>query len=1176
MLKHSSCRNALRLCCLYAGASLLLHLECFLPGRSLFRWDAWVYTFPLLLEAREQILSGQMPFWAPSFCNGTPLLANINAAVFYPPKLLVYALPLSLGYALFLTLHTWLAMVGMHLLLRIGLSQRVAPAVCGALIYAACGYARGMCDTLNVHALPWIPLGLAALLWVRSPRQRRWAPLLFGLAVLMLVLGGDIQALVIFGLVALPAALMTPRRRHSLRVLILGGVIALALSAPQWLPTVFVTTESYRASGIAFSDATELSFHPMRCVEFWVPHRFGTHALWNGEHLMGQGATKLMPWTASVHIGRLALVLACLAVWRYHRRWDVRWALGVAVLSLVLAFGRFMPGFHVWHELPLVGSFRYPEKYLLWTSLGLSLLAAMGVDALCALWRKAHAQRAWKVAVVGLAGMVLVGALVTGAEALVVAQAALCAIAMVAVLLGVRSRRPTWLIALVALELCAAWQLERPSSAQLNMQDTPFVAEHIRRSGDMSGRFVRDPAARQMAPRQNPADVSRDAQLALWHRAHLTYNMPRRFGLRSADGFSPLELAAARGTRLAALQAAENPDAFIAFCKSSAARWVLTTQAHAETLSAALDARVSETWGDGPGATVLLHRPHAYECTFLTPASDPGAPNRLMQLRPFRLRPGYIRIDLPAPFQAGTLTVRETFSRGWRAATESGQTLAVSMLEPSGMMRLQIPAGTTQVRMRYVPMGWEIGLLIFGAGLLILFAYIALCLKTTGLIALLGSTRVATLCVCLLALVLGCLARSHWACTFDEGFHVTRGTVRAVQRDSRLSYFHPPLQNMIGGYFGKLAHGTRLSFPDTPDWKSANVFQYATTFAASNPSTFPSLVKATRWGTSLFFMLLVVVCACWGGRAAGALGAWVCGLGIGLNPNLLAHGNLTTTDMGVLALGVAGTHALWRASARGTHADQRARANGMDQSTVLLSLATLAFAASAMVKFTGLIWLGGHLLFVVPLLAWRQRSWQPLWQWVLAAVSFLVLLVGCYGLDPQAVRAPAFAWLNGSEWIGGRYLEGIVAQGTHAFSGHRGFFMGEQFMQGRWWYLPVAMIFKTPAAWVLAGGLGLIAWCRRRRAWHTWLPWLPVMLYIALTLFANQLAIGVRHFLPMTVLMIMGGGVVCARLASVRWRRLACTVLIGSSLVTASLSFPDYISYFPAWSGGTHNGYRHL
>jgi hypothetical protein len=53
MLKHSSYRNTLRVCLLYAGASLLLHLECFLPGRSLFRWDAWAYTFPLLLEARE-------------------------------------------------------------------------------------------------------------------------------------------------------------------------------------------------------------------------------------------------------------------------------------------------------------------------------------------------------------------------------------------------------------------------------------------------------------------------------------------------------------------------------------------------------------------------------------------------------------------------------------------------------------------------------------------------------------------------------------------------------------------------------------------------------------------------------------------------------------------------------------------------------------------------------------------------------------------------------------------------------------------------------------------------------------------------------------------------------------------------------------------------------------------
>ena len=83
--------------------------ELLWPGRSLYRWDTLLYTWPMIQEARAQLLAGHWPFWTSAFCGGTPLLENINAGVFYPLKILVYALPLRAGYQLFLFVHVWAA-----------------------------------------------------------------------------------------------------------------------------------------------------------------------------------------------------------------------------------------------------------------------------------------------------------------------------------------------------------------------------------------------------------------------------------------------------------------------------------------------------------------------------------------------------------------------------------------------------------------------------------------------------------------------------------------------------------------------------------------------------------------------------------------------------------------------------------------------------------------------------------------------------------------------------------------------------------------------------------------------------------------------------------------------------------------------------------------------------------
>ena len=48
----------------YLAMAFVFAGELLVPGRSLFRWDTLIYTWPMVQEARAQILAGHWPFWA--------------------------------------------------------------------------------------------------------------------------------------------------------------------------------------------------------------------------------------------------------------------------------------------------------------------------------------------------------------------------------------------------------------------------------------------------------------------------------------------------------------------------------------------------------------------------------------------------------------------------------------------------------------------------------------------------------------------------------------------------------------------------------------------------------------------------------------------------------------------------------------------------------------------------------------------------------------------------------------------------------------------------------------------------------------------------------------------------------------------------------------------------------
>ena len=599
-----------------------------------------------------------------------------------------------------------------------------------------------------------------------------------------------------------------------------------------------------------------------------------------------------------------------------------------------------------------------------------------------------------------------------------------------------------------------------------------------------------------------------------------------------------------------------------AFCRGTGIEWILTTPARQDALRAAgLLTTEVRAWGEMPDRAVLLRVTNASEAE-CTPLAGQAA--RVVNV--WRSAPGRIRVDLQ-PAGRADLTIKETFAPGWRATDENGDGLEVQPTA-QGTIRVVLPADTNQVRLQYKPPSWGLACALGVVGALLLGFMIAAAIGISALRSWLVSPVAAALVSASVFICLGVAARSHWSCTFDEGYHITRGITRIQTGDSRVNYSHPPLQNIVCAYFAELAHGTQIGVPMGNGWKQADIRMLAAEFAAANRHVFPQLVRASRWGTTLLGAGLCIIAALWAWRAAGPWAGWLAGLGLAANPNIIAHGNLTTTDMGVVTCLLGGSFFLWQAVARGH--DRR------------LAWSTVLFALGAVMKYYGLIWFAAYLFLCLPILAVSRRAPRLLWHLPAAAALCAALLACLYGVRPQLIRLGSESWPDGRTWIAGRYVEGLLRQGRHTLSGHRAFFAGHRFMKSSWWHLPAAIALKTPAAWLIAGIAGIAYLPLARRglirppAGPAWVAWIPVAVFSILLFAVNRMAIGIRHALVIEVLLVLAAAIGCGRIRHAAARRLLACALLLATMFTAASSFPDYIGYFPFWAGGSRQGHRWL
>jgi hypothetical protein len=138
--------------------------------RSHIPFDLEAFHYPLADYAFQAVRHGRLPQWDPTIYCGLSFVGNIQAAFFYPPTWLMFAL--SLGQAKLsyqslenLTLvHVWLAFVLCYIWLHHQRRLHPLASIFGAGVFAFSGYMLMELQHFGLNAgYAWMPLGFAGI-----------------------------------------------------------------------------------------------------------------------------------------------------------------------------------------------------------------------------------------------------------------------------------------------------------------------------------------------------------------------------------------------------------------------------------------------------------------------------------------------------------------------------------------------------------------------------------------------------------------------------------------------------------------------------------------------------------------------------------------------------------------------------------------------------------------------------------------------------------------------------------------------------------------------------------------------------------------------------------------------------------------------------------------------------
>ena len=396
--------------------------------------------------------------------------------------------------------------------------------------------------------------------------------------------------------------------------------------------------------------------------------------------------------------------------------------------------------------------------------------------------------------------------------------------------------------------------------------------------------------------------------------------------------------------------------------------------------------------------------------------------------------------------------------------------------------------------------------------------------------------------------------------TVDEATHLAAGYSYLTTRDFRLDPEHPPFIKELQVLPLWVVY--KLPFrPDLQQWREADQEQIGLDFLYKSAIPADQILAWSRFTNLFLGVLLVTLIGWWAYRLWGILPAMLAMALACLEPNLVAHSALVTTDLGVALFIFLAVYLLWEYLQLPTWG--RLAAVGVSTGLALAAKFSALFLVAALSGIFALLVIAGEPC-ALPSNKNRIDRWPKTAQ---AGTLFLIVLFVAF-----LTIFPVYFFQGIVPWVTG--LREFL---THADTGHLSFFLGDYSYEGRWDYFGIAFLIKTPIGSLLLIAASLVLYrvgkpLQRRDTILLLIP--PALIFIATT--QAKVNIGLRHILPVYPFLF----VLASRLATVRLQReWALPFVFISTIFTAISSLritPHQLAYFNEFVGGPDQGYRYL
>jgi hypothetical protein len=473
------------------------------------------------------------------------------------------------------------------------------------------------------------------------------------------------------------------------------------------------------------------------------------------------------------------------------------------------------------------------------------------------------------------------------------------------------------------------------------------------------------------------------------------------------------------------------------------------------------------------------------------------------------------------------------------------------------------------------------------------------------------------------------LASLHESATTDEPVSLFSAWASTHLQDFRCDPENPPLWKYYVGL--STTKNDFASHIDSSQWNQllqdskvegplASESLYATPGLDAG-----TLLRRARSRMILLGAILAATIAWWAWRIAGSVAAIVATAFFCLDPNFLAHTPLIKNDVPITLAFVCLMAIAWLVGERATFPR--------------ISSLAIALAATILTKFSGLLAIPILALLLLfrsmlptpwPVGPWIARTrmsrllasavilfcslmftWGATWAsydfryaptnnpaasfdfdhelQICAAHECLAQSDDPFNVSPQQMQTFVQNWTpptslrlvlaaNAHHLLPQSFISGLI--GLFAWSrGRVAFLCGQSSVVGWWYYFPLAMVFKTPLATLIAFAVALALLAKNIRRLNPATLWtlavasFPPLLYLAYAM-SSRVDVGIRHIFPIYPFLFILIGIA----ASYAYNRHAksaaiiATVLILALAAETASAFPNFIPFFNLAAGDARNG----